>query len=177
MYVFEWLSKLHLHKFSKFKFQIWLGKNGAKCSPVDGSCTCSKGWNGTYCVDRTCPDHMYGEKCDHSCECDKNNTRSCHPWTGKCDCKAGWSSNLCNRPCPFLTVCMHFILAQIANMLTDFFLFDIVRVRAVGRELCWRVYLQWSSMFTNYRWMYLCAWLSRYKQWSIQTSSINNLNI
>lgn len=81
----------------------YTGKNGAKCNPSDGSCSCSKGWKSVYCEDRVCPDHMYGEKCQLSCECDKNTTRSCHPYTGKCDCNAGWSSSLCNRPCPFLT--------------------------------------------------------------------------
>lgn len=84
-------------------FIYWTGKNDAKCNPTDGSCICTKGWKGRYCEKRGCPDHMYGESCASTCECDRNTTKSCHPWTGKCDCTAGWSSSLCNRPCPFLT--------------------------------------------------------------------------
>lgn len=82
---------------------MWIGKNGAKCNSSDGSCSCSKGWKGINCEERVCSDHMFGENCESTCECEKNTTKSCHPFTGKCDCNAGWSSNLCNRPCPFLT--------------------------------------------------------------------------
>lgn len=93
---------IHLSFFSPFLL-MQKGKNGASCNPSNGKCSCSKGWKGTHCEERICADHMYGNNCESTCECDKNTTRSCHPFTGKCDCNAGWSSNLCNRPCPFLT--------------------------------------------------------------------------
>lgn len=77
--------------------------NGATCNASTGSCSCTPGWKAVDCARRLCADGYYGDTCNKTCECEKENTKMCHPWTGKCDCKAGWSSVLCNRPCPFLT--------------------------------------------------------------------------
>ena len=41
--------------------------NGAKCDPVNGSCTCTAGWKGLHC-DYPCPKNYYGQSCSLKCQ-------------------------------------------------------------------------------------------------------------
>ena len=41
--------------------------NGAKCDPVNGSCTCTRGWKGFHC-DLPCPKGSYGLGCQQKCK-------------------------------------------------------------------------------------------------------------
>lgn len=42
-------------------------ENGAICSPIDGSCTCSPGWMGEKCNKRVCQDELWGSNCTKVC--------------------------------------------------------------------------------------------------------------
>lgn len=47
--------------------------NGAKCDPVNGSCTCTAGWKGLHC-DYPCPKNYYGQSCSLKCQVNSNNS-------------------------------------------------------------------------------------------------------
>ncbi|XP_070549961.1 multiple epidermal growth factor-like domains protein 10, partial [Ptychodera flava] len=70
--------------------------NGDTCSPQDGSCHCTPGWQGNKC-DRRCDVGFYGNNCSEPCRCVNG---SCHHITGTCTCERGWTGEYCDRPCP-----------------------------------------------------------------------------
>ena len=67
----------------------------AKCSFVNGSCTCKPGWMGSDCS-LPCQQGYYGDQCEETCEC--YNGALCHHIKG-CECRPGWSGQLCNETC------------------------------------------------------------------------------
>ncbi|XP_031561818.1 multiple epidermal growth factor-like domains protein 10 isoform X2 [Actinia tenebrosa] len=75
-----------------------LCENNATCSPNNGICTCTQGWEGQYCNKKRCDHRHYGDECQHRCSC--FNGASCHPVTGECLCSAGYRGVNCNTTCP-----------------------------------------------------------------------------
>uniref|UniRef100_A0A8C3Y2E7 EGF-like domain-containing protein n=1 Tax=Catharus ustulatus TaxID=91951 RepID=A0A8C3Y2E7_CATUS len=69
-------------------------RNGASCSPQDGSCTCAPGYRGPSCQ-RPCPAGRYGKRCSLSCSC--ANGSSCNPTNGSCLCSPGWRGPRCSQ--------------------------------------------------------------------------------
>lgn len=49
-------------------------ENGAKCSSTNGACICTNGWKGKLCNTRACPEDLWGPKCQHPCQCNKENS-------------------------------------------------------------------------------------------------------
>ena len=72
-------------------------QNGALCSFMDGSCTCTAGWQGRNCSE-VCSKGKYGDQCSKTCVC--QNGAQCDPVNGKCTCTAGWTDTACDKPCP-----------------------------------------------------------------------------
>lgn len=68
--------------------------NEAKCDSKEGTCSCTKGWSGTYC-NISCtdlPGKTFGENCSKNCTCESNNVEGrCDIKTGKCFCKPGYT--------------------------------------------------------------------------------------
>ena len=66
-------------------------QHGAKCDPLDGLCSCSRGWHGKHC-DLPCKKGTYGMNCQQKCQC--RNKAVCDHISGACTCPPGWNGPL-----------------------------------------------------------------------------------
>ncbi|KAL4216497.1 hypothetical protein ACF0H5_024220 [Mactra antiquata] len=74
---------------------VWAKTNS--CHPLNGSCTCSKGYHGERCTEE-CSMPFYGDHCSQVCQCKHGD---CHHVTGQCSrCYAGYIGEDCLEKCP-----------------------------------------------------------------------------
>lgn len=66
--------------------------HGGTCHPQDGSCACTAGWTGPFCLEG-CPPGVFGVNCSQLCQCGPG--ERCHPQTGACVCPPGHSGAPC----------------------------------------------------------------------------------
>ncbi|KAJ8287271.1 hypothetical protein GJAV_G00049630 [Gymnothorax javanicus] len=74
-------------------------RNGASCSPDEGTCECAPGYRGTTCQ-RMCSPGYFGHRCSQACPQCVHSNGPCHHISGQCDCLPGFRGALCNEVCP-----------------------------------------------------------------------------
>ncbi|CAL1545513.1 unnamed protein product [Lymnaea stagnalis] len=75
-------------------------RNNSNCVNTNGSylCKCDVGFfdgNKDYGDCDECSQWKYGDQCNNSCTCIRNNTMFCNKVNGTCDCKHGWKGDNC----------------------------------------------------------------------------------
>ncbi|KAH9524422.1 hypothetical protein Btru_054506 [Bulinus truncatus] len=67
----------------------------SECRNLNGSYECQC-YEGLQMSENDCSNFTFGEKCQYTCDCIKDNTLYCDPLNGNCSCLSGWTSKNCS---------------------------------------------------------------------------------